>query len=163
MPPAKSLTVFYDGACPLCEREIGFYRRRKGAAALHWVDVSEADDGEVAPGLFRDEAMARFHVRDEAGDIVSGGEAFARLWQALPGFRPVGRLFSLWPLTWLINGSYDYFLRFRPRLQRLAGAFGGKGREVCEETGPCSSNPVSSKAVVETSPEKLRKSPSGGS
>lgn len=150
----KPLTVFYDGACPLCEREIGFYRRRKGAEAICWMDVSEADDGDVAPGLSREQAMARFHVRDGAGQILSGGEAFARLWRDLPGFRLLGRLFSLRPFTWMINRSYDCFLRFRPRLQRMAGAPGGQAGNICGEAGRCSSNTASTRATVAARPEK---------
>ena len=122
----KKLTVFYDGACPLCEREIGFYRRRRGADEVRWVDVSAAGDEEVSPGLSRCQAMARFHVRDESGRLVSGGEAFAKLWQALPGFRILGRICRLPPIPWILNWAYDRFLRIRPRLQawtkaRLSG------------------------------------------
>lgn len=154
----KPLTVFYDGACPLCEREIGFYRRRKGAEAICWVDVSEADGGDVAPGLSREQAMARFHVRDGAGQILSGGEAFARLWRDLPGFRPLGRLFGLAPFKWVINRSYDYFLRFRPRLQRLATAAGGGVGNVCEEAGRCSSTTASTKTAIWNRSEKPSRS-----
>lgn len=122
----KKLTVFYDGACPLCEREIGFYRRRKGAGDVHWVDVSAAGGDEVAPGLSRSQAMARFHVRDESGRLVDGGAAFAMLWRALPGFHLFGRICQVPPLPWILNWSYDRFLKVRPRLQawtraRLSG------------------------------------------
>jgi len=118
---AEPVTVYFDGACPLCQREISFYRRRAGADALRWVDVSKAE-GDVAPGLTREQAMARFHVRAEDGRLVSGGEAFARLWGSLPGFRLLGHVFQRPPLLWLANAGYDFFLRFRPRLQALAGA-----------------------------------------
>lgn len=116
------VTVLFDGACPLCAREIGFYRRRAGAENVAWVDVSAADDAEVAPGLSRDTAMARFHVITADGDLVSGGTAFARLWEALPRFRRLGRLFRFAPLAWVLDRAYDGFLRFRPRLQALARA-----------------------------------------
>lgn len=117
---AAGLTVFYDGACPLCRREIGFYRDRRGADALDWVDVSAAQEAEVAPGLSREHALARFHVRDRAGRLMSGGAAFAAIWRSLPGFRLLGRLFSLRPLALILERAYRLFLRIRPRLQKLA-------------------------------------------
>ena len=32
--------VFYDGACPLCSREIAHYRRRQDSDDLLWLDIS---------------------------------------------------------------------------------------------------------------------------
>lgn len=117
---AAEVRVFYDGACPLCRREIGFYRRCEGSQAIEFIDVSKETGGEVAPGLSRDEAMRRFHVRGADGKIVSGGMAFVQLWKALPGLRRAGRLLSLWPLPILLEGAYRAFLVLRPALQRLA-------------------------------------------
>ena len=34
------LTIYYDGSCPLCRREIAFYRRQPGSERLDWMDVS---------------------------------------------------------------------------------------------------------------------------
>jgi predicted DCC family thiol-disulfide oxidoreductase YuxK len=113
----EAATVFYDGACPLCSREIAFYQRRKGADRIDWIDVSGAPGAEVAPGLTRDQALARFHVRNADGTLVSGGAAFAALWTALPGFRYVGKLFQTEPFVPLLEAVYRIFLRVRPRLQ----------------------------------------------
>jgi predicted DCC family thiol-disulfide oxidoreductase YuxK len=123
-PMAKTtkLTVFYDGTCPICEREISFYRCRQGADEVSWVDVRGSSDDEVAPGLSRNRALARFHVMHPAGTYVSGGRAFADLWSVLPGFRAWGRLFQYRPLTWVLNRAYDLFLGIRPRLQTITAA-----------------------------------------
>ncbi|QCK87713.1 DUF393 domain-containing protein [Phreatobacter aquaticus] len=119
MAEAPTLTVFYDGSCPLCIREIGFYRRRQGANAVAWVDVSQAAS-DVAPGLSCSAAMARFHVRRPDGTLVSGGRAFAELWAVLPAFAWIGRFFRSGPLGALLDLAYRAFLPLRPRLQRLA-------------------------------------------
>ena len=71
MANARKLTVFYDGACPLCEREISFYRCRKGAEGIAWVDVSRSSEDEVTPGLSKNQALARFHIMDADGILVS--------------------------------------------------------------------------------------------
>lgn len=118
----QAVTVYYDGACPLCQREISFYRRRRGSEKVCWVDVSDTDAEVIAPDLTRREALARFHVRDADGELVSGGVAFARLWREMPGFRSLGNLFSTRPLSWLLDRSYEFFLRFRPQLQSMAQA-----------------------------------------
>lgn len=116
----QKIEVFFDGACPLCRREIGFYQRRRGADRFKWVDVSRLPDGPVADAVSRDEMLARFHVRGADGELVSGGAAFALLWAALPGFRLLGRLLLAAPLRWVLDPAYDLFLRLRPALQSVA-------------------------------------------
>jgi predicted DCC family thiol-disulfide oxidoreductase YuxK len=108
------VTVFYDGACPLCSAEISFYRRRRGADRVGWVDVSACPAENVTAGLTRDQALRRFHVQDADGRLISGGRAFAVLWTALPGYAWIGRLFRLRPLAWAIDRAYDGFLKWRP-------------------------------------------------
>ncbi|MEO1251586.1 MAG: DUF393 domain-containing protein [Pseudomonadota bacterium] len=120
MTENATLTVYFDGACPLCRSEIGFYQRQSGAEAIDWVDISGPGDGEVAPGLSRGAARGRFHVRDAEGELISGGVAFAELWRALPRFAWAGRLFARAPFRWLINAAYEVFLPLRPYLQRFA-------------------------------------------
>ena len=117
LPP--ELTVYYDGSCPLCRREIAHYRRLDGGARVCWLDVSAAG-APLDAGLSCDSALRRFHVRDARGRLYSGGAAFARLWQVLPGWRVPGRVFAWPPLSWLLEGAYRAFLPLRPRLQRLA-------------------------------------------
>ena len=122
MTGTGSFTVFYDGACPLCRKEIGFYQRQKGAEQVHWQDVSESDGGDVAPGLSCQAALAKFHVMTADGRLLQGGEAFAALWTRLPRFRWLGRIGMTPPFRWLLNLGYSLFLPVRPFLQRLAGS-----------------------------------------
>ena len=114
---SPELTIYYDGSCPLCRREIALYRRLRGAERLHWLDVSAGTS--LGEGLSCEAAMQRFHVRDAQGRLLSGGAAFARLWRALPGWRVAGWLFAWPPLSWLLELAYRAFLPLRPRLQRL--------------------------------------------
>jgi predicted DCC family thiol-disulfide oxidoreductase YuxK len=113
----KELTVFYDGACPLCSREISFYKRQRGSGSVAWVDVAKAAEDDVSPGLSRDQALTRFHVLDKSGTLFSGGAAFSRLLLAFPVFKPLGVLLQIRPLSLISEGVYQLFLKFRPRLQ----------------------------------------------
>ena len=113
-------TVYYDGACPLCEREVGFYRRQKGAGQICWVDVARIDAAEVAPDLRREEALARFTVRDTDGRIVSGGKAFTLIWKHLPRFRWLAALCEWQPFAWVLDRAYTLVLNHRPLLQAMA-------------------------------------------
>ncbi len=116
------MTVLYDGACPLCEKEIAFYRARKGAEHIMWRDVSRDGVGKDAPGVSREEALARFHIVRADGSVVSGGAAFSSLWMALPGFRWLGRLMSGRAMLGFLNWSYNRFLTLRPYLQAALAA-----------------------------------------
>jgi predicted DCC family thiol-disulfide oxidoreductase YuxK len=113
------LTIYFDGSCPLCRREIALYRRLRGAGQLQWLDVSAGVP--LGAGLSCEAAMRRFHVRDAQGRLFSGGAAFSRLWRALPGWWVPGWLFAWPPMSWLLELAYRGFLPLRPRLQRLVG------------------------------------------
>lgn len=116
METAAKLTVYYDGACPICSREIGVYRACDGAERIEWVDVGAARAPEsVAPDLSRADARARFHVRSADGSLVSGAAAFATLWRALPAWRRLGRLAAWPPATRLLEALYRGFLALRRR------------------------------------------------
>ncbi len=113
----SELTIYFDGSCPLCRREIAFYRRLRGAEQLHWVGVRAGIP--LGQGLSCEQAMRRFHVRDAQGRLFSGGAAFARLWRALPGWRLLGWAMALPPMSWALELAYRAFLPLRPGLQRL--------------------------------------------
>ena len=113
------LTVYYDGGCPICAREIGMYRRCRGADRIAWVDADAVSGDALAPGLSRDDALARFHVIDRSGRAFSGGAAFSALWRALPAFSMLGRILSCWPFSIMLEGIYYLFLILRPRLKHL--------------------------------------------
>ncbi len=118
----SSLTVLYDGACPLCRREVAVYRGLTPHQPLHWRDVSEATTA-LPPGGDRAAYLARFHVQRGDGEVLSGAAAFIALWSALPGWRWLARCAALPGVTALMELSYRGFLRLRPVLQRIAVAF----------------------------------------
>jgi len=114
-----ALTVYYDGACPLCRVEIAHYRRQQGADVLCFVDVAEPT--ACGPGLSHAQALARFHVRDAEGRLLSGAAAFVGLWQHLPRWRWLGRVAAWPPVLALLELGYRAFLPLRPTLSRRVG------------------------------------------
>jgi predicted DCC family thiol-disulfide oxidoreductase YuxK len=114
------LSVLFDGACPLCVREIAFYRRLRGADALDWIDVSAGGPDVAFCGISARDARARFHVVLPGGTPVSGAAAFVEIWRRLPAFRPLAVLLGHRPGVWIMDRAYSLFLKIRPRLQRLA-------------------------------------------
>ena len=110
------VTVWFDGACPLCRREIALVRRLDRRGRIAFVDVSAPDS---ACPIDRSALLARFHA-SENGQLYDGAAAFAAMWRAIPLLRPLGLIArNGWVLA-LLEAAYRRFLRVRPSLQRLA-------------------------------------------
>lgn len=116
-PPTPRITVWYDGACPLCAREIALMRRLDRAGRIRFADAA---DGATLCPLDRTVMLARLHAL-ENGVIVSGAAAFAAMWRAIPLLRPLGLLARVPGVVWGMDRAYRLFLRVRPRLQRWLG------------------------------------------
>lgn len=110
--------VFYDGACPLCSREIRHYRKIAGQSAIDWVDISLPAQRSILAQYQIDwtTAMKEIHVIDRKGLTLTGAYAFREMWLHLPYYRLLGRLLKLPLITPLLNTAYGVFARIRWRL-----------------------------------------------
>ncbi len=120
------LTVLYDGACPLCRREIGIYRGLqplRSGGPVCFADISDAAfplPKALPTGTTREQLLARFHVRGRDGELLSGAQAFLALWAALPGWRWLALAGRVPGAAWAMERTYRLFLHWRPALQRWA-------------------------------------------
>jgi predicted DCC family thiol-disulfide oxidoreductase YuxK len=110
------VTVWYDGACPLCRREIALMRRLDWRGAIVFIDVATAPDPSCP--IDRASLLARFHA-EEDGVVHDGAAAFAAMWRAIPLLRPLGLAARNPAVLRLVERAYRLFLRLRPSLQRL--------------------------------------------
>jgi predicted DCC family thiol-disulfide oxidoreductase YuxK len=91
---SERLTVYYNGACPICGAEVRHYRElaARTDAPLDWIDIS-AEPRALEPwGIDGEGAKRRFYVAEPDGGLAGGVEAFARVWERLPRYRPLARL-----------------------------------------------------------------------
>lgn len=128
---AGSPTVYYDGGCPVCRREIDVYRQGPGGDRLRWVDVSCEPADRLGPDLDRAAALARLHVRLPDGRLVSGAAAFATLWRSLPRWRWLGYLLSTRPAVAVADVAYGLFLKVRPLWRRQPATPDGCSDAAC--------------------------------
>lgn len=89
-------------------------RRLNTSGAITFIDV----DGPHTCPLDKAEMLARFHAREDDGPLLSGAEAFAAMWRAIPLLRPIGQLANNRLVLSLLERLYLHFLSVRPRLRR---------------------------------------------
>lgn len=111
------LVVLYDGACPLCRREIGIYRDLTPDRPIEFCDVSDHTNA-LPTGSTREQLLARFHVEHSDGRLESGAHAFISLWERLPYWRWLARVGRLPGVAGVMEIAYRGFSRIRPMIQR---------------------------------------------
>lgn len=117
-----AITVYYDGLCPVCGREVAMYRRLVAPDAVVWRNLA----GD--PHLLQNEsfglaaALTLLHVRDADGALHVGLPAHLVLWERLPLLRWLAR--GLRRSTWahrVFERVYVTFTARRPGLRRRDG------------------------------------------
>jgi len=115
---AAACTIFHDGDCPICRREIAFMRRRDRARRLHFIDIADPAFDPSVYGLDQESVMREIHGLDEQRQVIRGMELFRRAYTEIG----LGALWSWtrWPvLRPLCDAAYRLFARFRVPLGRL--------------------------------------------
>jgi predicted DCC family thiol-disulfide oxidoreductase YuxK len=111
------LTLYYDGLCPLCSREMDHYRRHAGSAPVAFVDITEPGFDAAAHGLDPRRIHRVMHARQ--GDrLFTAVDAFIALWETLPGYTWLARLARVPALYELMKAGYHVFAFVRPWLPR---------------------------------------------
>ena len=116
--PHWPLTLYFDGECPLCAREINLLRKRASADRLNLVDISMDDFQVETTGHSKQTLQDRLHAQFADGQWVTGLDATLWSWRAAGLDR--------WavPLTWpalrpLLELGYRLFCQLRPHLTWL--------------------------------------------
>lgn len=113
------MTLYFDGACPLCAAEIHFLSARNRRNLLRFVDLSQSG-GELPCAVVCSQAMARIHATFSDGRTLVGVPVFAE------AYRRVDLSVLAWLLSqpWLAGAlgiGYTWFARHRGRISALVG------------------------------------------
>lgn len=110
LPLTQPLTVFYNGACPICRAEIHHYRSiamRRGLDTLIWRDLSQEPEILAPYDLTPEQAKRRLYTADTKGALYSGVDSFIAIWDRLPGYRWLARLTRLSIIRPIAGWTYD--------------------------------------------------------
>lgn len=113
-----STKVYFDGACHLCSREINHYRKFSNHPVLEFIDIADPKFSAVAEGLDPVRVNREMHVRDEAGALHYGVDAFIELWRILPGYQRLSRWAKMPGINPILQVGYHAFARLRPYLPK---------------------------------------------
>jgi len=115
--PPEGVTLFYDGGCPLCRREIGYYQRLDSAARVTWLDIDADPSPLKSHGVTPEQAMALIHAVDADGRLQVGVPAFLAVWEQLPYWRVLPPLLRAVPMAIPLAGAaYSVWARNRLKL-----------------------------------------------
>lgn len=118
LPPR--FTLYYDGACPLCRKEVNWLKKRcsKKGYSLAFTDISDPQFNPEALGKKLDTLMSALHLRDTTKDAWWVGMDATRVI-----YREIGLGWLMAPTGWpllkpLFDILYATFAKVRPRLQK---------------------------------------------
>lgn len=116
----ETLTIYFDGRCPLCLAEIHLLRARNRRGLLQFVDVTAQDYRESSHGVSCDAALANIHARLGDNTLLRGPAVFAE------AYRRADLLLGAWlfsrpRLQPLLAFAYRVFARHRQTISRIAG------------------------------------------
>lgn len=114
---AKEIEVFYDGACPLCRREIAWVQKLDRQQRIIFTNIAAPGFRACLVGKTSDELMAKMHGRLPNGEIITGVEVFRKMYSAV-GFRTLVKI-SAWPvIRQFLDFGYLLFARVRLKLPK---------------------------------------------
>jgi predicted DCC family thiol-disulfide oxidoreductase YuxK len=106
------LTVFFDGACPICDREIALMRRLNRRRRLVFCDFARPDYDTASINISPAELGRVIHARWADGNMITGVEVFRAMWDAV-GLGVLARLSRLSLVEPLVLNAYAWFARNR--------------------------------------------------
>lgn len=107
------ITVFYDGKCGLCAREIDHYRTIAPSGVFDWQDITESDEALKQEGISVSKALKLLHAKDQQGQMHIGVDAFILIWSHLKRWRMLAVFVRLPVIRQIANFAYRKFANWR--------------------------------------------------
>lgn len=142
------LTLYFDGECPLCAREIRLLGGKASSQRLLFVDISHEAFDPKSVGFSLEEMKSSLHARFDDGTWVKGLDATLWSWRAAE------LEFFVAPLSWralrpILNIAYRVFCRWRPYMAWLPHPDGS--RRCCDDSCAITKDIPSSKNRIASS------------
>lgn len=112
------ISVYYDGKCGLCAKEIAYYTKIAPSHVFRWVDITVCSRELKEEGISLSDGLKLLHVKDKLGKFHVGVDAFVCMWRALPRWRYLAYVVSLPGVNYIANIVYHCFANWR--FKRLA-------------------------------------------
>ncbi len=126
----QQLTIFFDGDCPICAKEINALRARDSKQRLKFENIHAADFVYRYPYIDIVKADRVLHGQLADGSMIYGLDVTAKAWSLVDAHSWIQML--RWPvIRWFSDLSYRLFARLRHPIGRLMGC-----AKTCD-TGKC--------------------------
>jgi len=126
-----TLTLFYDGFCPLCVAEMRKLQSYDVDKQIRFEDIQAKDFNERFPELDREQLNRRIYGQLADGSMISGLDVTHLAWSLVGKgwvYAPLR-----WPISrWFADGLYLFFARYRYQISFLLT--GKKRCSACAET-----------------------------
>lgn len=131
-----AFTIFYDGACPLCAKEMNQLKRRNTEDQLVFVDIMQSSFSEEYPGLDWQALNDRIHGMLDDGTMLIGLDATHKAWSL------VGKGWLYAPLRWPVIRFFadKAYLVFARNRYRISYWLTGKKRSEVTDSKDCNNN-----------------------
>ena len=107
------VTVYYDGKCGLCQKEISHYKKIADDGQFVWSDIAHDATPLSLLGVSQMAALRRLHATDSNGRLHIGVDAFILIWQQLPRWHLLAILVGIPVLRQTAAIFYDRFADYR--------------------------------------------------
>jgi predicted DCC family thiol-disulfide oxidoreductase YuxK len=114
------LTLFYDGACPLCQAEILFLSGRNQANLLEFIDINSEKYDPLKVGVSCEEALAAMYGQYADGTLINGPAVFPEAYRRA-NLPTLAWLFSRKTVQPALQMGYQFFAKNRHAISRVLG------------------------------------------
>lgn len=114
-PNKQDITVYYDGGCPSCIKDMHYYDKLSTEAGnpVTWVDITGSDVHLRQIGIDPLQALMELHVKDKEQKILSELDAYILLMNQVPRLKPLAWLVSLPIVRPLLSKAYHRLVNRR--------------------------------------------------
>lgn len=116
----QKLTLFYDGACPLCQAEILFLSGRNQARLLDFIDINSEAYDPLKVGVSCDEALAAMYGQYADGTLINGVAVFPEAYRRAD-LATLAWIFSRKTMQPALQIGYRFFAKNRHAISRVFG------------------------------------------
>lgn len=112
------LTIYYDGHCPLCMKEMQLLRHHDNKKYINLIDLHNDNFSKDYPHINKSEAIQILHGQLNTGELLLGLDVTCKAWSLVGKHKWLAIL--RWPLIRTIaDFFYRVFAQYRSKISYL--------------------------------------------